>query len=69
MEHPIIKNMMMTGDPNGITHEPVAVDINGEDIYRGELVYELLGDLYIAETLSSDAIDILDKIGADRFRL
>jgi len=60
---------MATGEPDGVIHEPIATDIHGEDIYRGELVYELLGDLYIAETLSSDAIDILDKIGAYRFRL
>lgn len=71
MEHPVIKNMMRTGDPHGIIKDnnPVTCDKFGLDCYVGDEIYELENEVYLVEELPHEAIVILNKIGADRYRL
>lgn len=67
MDHPIVKEIERYGYPLSVKEKkPVAVDDMGYEVFEGEVVFELDERIYLIEELSSDAIEILEKHGAER---
>lgn len=67
MDHPVLKEIEMWGYPKSLElHEVIMTDSFRNEIYRGDEYLELDDEVYLIETLSCDAIDILEKHGAKR---
>ena len=66
MEHPETLTIMRTGYPSGVK-EPkiISTDSLGYEIYEGDEIFVLGDDVFVKEELSYDAVEILEKIGAD----
>lgn len=65
LEHPDITRALKTGYPE-IELDPIGTDFFGHEYFDGEnlLVYDV--EVFLESELSSDAIEILEHIGADR---
>jgi len=64
---PIIKTIERTGYPPGVREPKVLFeDSLGHEVYEGDEVIEFDEEIYLIQELSSDAIEILKKHGAER---
>ena len=67
MDHPVLREIEQWGYPKTTElQEIVMVDSLNNEIYTGEEYFDFDGEIYLIESLSSDAIEILEKHGADR---
>lgn len=64
LEHPAITQTERTGYPYSDRRKEYGTDPLGNEVYTGDemLVYE--DEFYLVETLSSDAIEVLETHGA-----
>lgn len=67
MDHPDIIHAELTGYPRGV-REPRELfeDSLGNTIFEGDEVIEFDEEIYLIQELSSDAIEILERHGAER---
>ena len=66
MEHPEITTIERTGYPSWSKEtEIIGVDSMGVEIYEGDEVFVIGDEVFVKEELSCDAVEILEKIGAD----
>lgn len=64
---PIIKHIERTGYPPGAREPRVLFeDSLGHEVYEGDEVLELDDEIYLIHEISSDAVEILERHGADR---
>lgn len=65
LEHPTITRTLRTGYPYSPRRQEIGIDALGNEVFEGDeiLVYE--DEFYLVSELSSDAIEILEKHGAD----
>lgn len=67
LDHPVIRDMQTWGYPKDSgKYEYVMTDSLGNEIYTGDEYLEIEDDVYLVETLSVDAIEILERFGAER---
>lgn len=68
MDHPVIKQIQLRGYPLEVK-EPklIAIDAFDNEVYEGDEVYDLNGEIFLVEDLSWDAKEILEKCGAIRY--
>ena len=67
MDHPAIKEMELTGFAPGESEpETHGTDALGNDVFKGDEVYELGNDIFAVEQIGYDARQILELIGADK---
>lgn len=69
MDHPVIKEVETWGYPKSNTlHDYVMTDSFNNEIYTGDeyLVYE--DEIFLADALTLNAIEVLELIGAERKR-
>ena len=66
MEHPDVERMNLMGCID--CEEPIYTDLFDNDVYEGDEIYEINDCVFLKETLSTDALIILELIGADKLR-
>lgn len=66
MEHPMIRQIQLYGYPEK-EDEPLYYDYFDNPVYKGDIVYELDGTKFLKETLSRDAQEILEWMGATQW--
>lgn len=67
MEDPILRSMMATGYPPGYDEpEIIGTDALGNEVFEGDDIYDLNGEIFVAEEISYDAKQILEMFGATR---
>jgi len=64
IQHPMITQIERTGYPYSERRETVGSDGLGNEVFSGDPIVEFMGEFYLAEKLSSDAIEIMDQHGA-----
>lgn len=67
LQHSDVTTAMQTGYPSW-NQEPemIGFDDLGNEIYSGDIVYELDDHVFVVEELGFDSKLILEKLGADR---
>jgi len=66
MDHPDIRNAEMWGYPKAFEHKHIMTDAFKNEIYTGDEYLEFDGEVYRIESLSSDAVEVLEIHGAER---
>lgn len=61
MNHPLVDRTLLTGYPNGEDHLEIGTDPLGNEVYTGDKILVLDDEFYLAEELSSDAIEVLEN--------
>lgn len=65
LEHPAITKTLKTGYPYSDRREMVGTDFLGREVFPGEEILVYGDDFFLVEELPSDAVEILEWIGAD----
>ncbi|GGP17178.1 hypothetical protein GCM10011346_52070 [Oceanobacillus neutriphilus] len=65
MDHPAIERAMHTGYPYSERRQMFGEDGLANDVHVGDEILKFDGEFYRVEDLSVDAIEILEKHGAD----
>lgn len=66
MDSPEIRNTELWGYPKYVEHKHVMTDAFKNEIYTGDEYLEFDGEVYLADSLSADAVEILELHGAER---
>lgn len=65
MNHPIVDQMERTGYPAySPSREQYKVDPLGNEVYSGDDILVLNDEFFLVETMSAEAIEVLELLGA-----
>lgn len=65
MDHPMILEIERTGYPYGYENDLRGTDSLGNEIYKGDKVYVLNDEYFLADELTPQSTEILEMLGAD----
>ncbi|MBN6206233.1 hypothetical protein JYK21_07200 [Ralstonia pickettii] len=63
MDHPMIERIERTGYPYSERRGISGTDGLGHEVYSGDEIIEFMGEFYLVDELSLDAIEILGQHG------
>lgn len=63
IQHPAITRTLRTGYPYSEKREMVFTDGLGNEVFSGDPIIEFMGEFYLEDILSDDAIEILEQHG------
>lgn len=66
MDHPAVRSAELWGYPKVVDHKHIMTDAFKNEIYTGDEYLEFDGEVYLVESLSADAVEILETHGAER---
>lgn len=66
MEHPVITNMMTTGEPDGKYPVEMGYDSLGNLLYKGDDILTIDDLVFSVTDISYESKEILELLGADR---
>jgi len=64
LEHPAITRTRRTGYPYSERREMWGIDGLSNDVYTDDEILDFMGEFYLVDNLSLDAIEILEQHGA-----
>lgn len=65
MDHPLVKEIQAYGYPSEYRdYKPIFEDALGNEVFKGDMYYDLDGLCFLKEALSWDAVEILEMLGA-----
>jgi len=65
MQHPLIDRIECTGIPYSPRRAEYGIDALGNLVLKGEEILVYQDDFFLVEELSPDAVEILERFGAD----
>lgn len=64
MDHPIVLEIQRTGYPYGYENDFMGEDSLGNEIYKGDVVYVLNDEYFLADRLVEETKEVLEMLGA-----
>ncbi len=64
MDHPMLLEIQRTGYPYGYENDYMGEDSLGNEIYKGDRVYVINDNYFLADSLVEETKEVLEMLGA-----
>lgn len=66
MDHPMIRQIELTGYPSGYDRKYIGTDALGNEVYEGDQILVFEDEMFLVDDLTYQAEEILEIVGAVR---